>query len=460
MVASISEFQIHLLHGYRTIRLTINDNKIVLVGENGTGKSTVANIIYYFLTCQWNKIAEYDFKEISATINNQKINVTKQQVDSFTEQKNQVYTFRRFPRSVRQRLEFLIAGQDATQLLDNKDRIKSIAAEYDFPSRVIEEYFLAKSRQDSPSDEHLKESENNIKKLINYQVLYLPTYRRIEQDLKTIFPELDLEVTSLYEKGYYTRRKQQSYVELIEFGMEDVEATISNKMEELKDNLRNSLNNLTGTYLRDVIRETYQTVDINQLKELDESTIDYIFGRIDEKVLPKQSQKSLRDFIFDIKSKKNIKSDRKKVIAHFLLKLIDLQHSQNSKEQDVRNFVEVCNEYLVGKKIVYDYTNFQIVINLNRETENYEQLEMRMLSSGEKQIVSLFSHIHLSEITGYFVIIDEPELSLSVPWQKRFLPDIIKNVHCNGLVAVTHSPFIFQDNELNDYTHNLEEFVE
>jgi excinuclease UvrABC ATPase subunit len=267
-----------------------------------------------------------------------------------------------------------------------------------------------------------------------------------------------LEKSFSYEEAYI-KRKQQSYVELIEFGMEDVEITISNKMEELKDNLRTNLNNLTGSYLRDVIRETYQNVDINQLKELDESTTDYIFGRIDEKALPKQIQKNLRDFIIDVRTKKNIKSDRKKVIAHFLLKLIDLQHSQNSKEQDVRSFVEVCNEYLVGKKIFYDYTNFQIVINSSEEN-NHEKLQMRMLSSGEKQIISLFSHIYLSGITGYFLIIDEPELSLSVPWQKRFLPDIINNKHCNGLVAVTHSPFIFQDNELNKYTYNLEQFVE
>ncbi|WP_375470149.1 AAA family ATPase [uncultured Nostoc sp.] len=97
---------------------------------------------------------------------------------------------------------------------------------------------------------------------------------------------------------------------------------------------------------------------------------------------------------------------------------------------------------------------------MQTKDEINDKLEMRILSSGEKQIVSLFSHIYLSEITGYFVIIDEPELSLSVPWQKRFLPDIIENSRCNGLVAVTHSPFIFQNNVLDNYTHNLEEFVE
>jgi hypothetical protein len=42
-------------------------------------------------------------------------------------------------------------------------------------------------------------------------------------------------------------------------------------------------------------------------------------------------------------------------------------------------------------------------------------LAMRTLSSGEKQIVSLFSHLYLSGQQLFFVIIDEPELSLSVP---------------------------------------------
>jgi hypothetical protein len=56
------------------------------------------------------------------------------------------------------------------------------------------------------------------------------------------------------------------------------------------------------------------------------------------------------------------------------------------------------------------------------------------------------------------VLIDEPELSLSVPWQKRFLVDIINGDFCAGLVAVTHSPFIY-DNKLKPYAHSLGEFA-
>ncbi len=106
----------------------------------------------------------------------------------------------------------------------------------------------------------------------------------------------------------------------------------------------------------------------------------------------------------------------------------------------------------------FDNINFNITINLEAAKSGKKEIKMKMLSSGEKQIVSLFSQIYLSGINSYFVIIDEPELSLSVPWQKRFLPDILQTGRCNGLVAVTHSPFIFM-NELDPYTHALTEFV-
>lgn len=87
-----------------------------------------------------------------------------------------------------------------------------------------------------------------------------------------------------------------------------------------------------------------------------------------------------------------------------------------------------------------------------------EQIELKDLSSGEKQIVSLFSHLFLSQQKKFFLIIDEPELSLSVPWQKKFIVDVIKNPYCTGLLSVTHSPFIFAENDLDNYAHSLNEF--
>ena len=82
---------------------------------------------------------------------------------------------------------------------------------------------------------------------------------------------------------------------------------------------------------------------------------------------------------------------------------------------------------------------------------------LSQLSSGEKQLFILLVEAVLMNRRTVISITDEPELSLSVKWQKQFLEDIYKSDYCKGLFAVTHSPFIF-DNELDKYAHGLDEF--
>jgi hypothetical protein len=151
------------------------------------------------------------------------------------------------------------------------------------------------------------------------------------------------------------------------------------------------------------------------------------------------------------------------VIAHFLTKLLELYTEQEASERNVREFVKVCNEYLGGKELVYDNIKYTIFLRQQYdlgEQSNFEDkvLQLQNLSSGEKQIVSLFSHVYLSGAKSFFVIIDEPELSLSVPWQRKFLPDIVRSGLSNGMVAVSHSPFVW-DNALEPYVRSLAEFT-
>jgi len=187
-----------------------------------------------------------------------------------------------------------------------------------------------------------------------------------------------------------------------------------------------------------------------------------MFARIDDATLPVQDKERLKEKVKDMAGRQQIEP-QDRVIAHFLTKLIELYTEQQSNEKDVREFVRVCNEYLVGKQIVFDNTKYNIFIRLSPDVgEQFDldekPLELKSLSSGEKQIVSLFSHIYLSGQKSFFVVIDEPELSLSVPWQRRFLPDILKSQMCTGLVSVTHSPFIWE-NELETYVRSISEFT-
>ena len=77
------------------------------------------------------------------------------------------------------------------------------------------------------------------------------------------------------------------------------------------------------------------------------------------------------------------------------------------------------------------------------------EIDLDELSSGEKQVISLLAGLYLYPQKS-IVLIDEPELSLSIDWQKRLLPDLLSAPYCSQLLAITHSPFIF-DNELDPY---------
>jgi len=86
-------------------------------------------------------------------------------------------------------------------------------------------------------------------------------------------------------------------------------------------------------------------------------------------------------------------------------------------------------------------------------------LPLKKLSSGEKQIISIFSRIYLSDDDQRFIVLfDEPELSLSITWQQKLLPHIMDSKKCDFLLAVTHSPFI-SDNVLDSFTIGLNEFI-
>ena len=54
------------------------------------------------------------------------------------------------------------------------------------------------------------------------------------------------------------------------------------------------------------------------------------------------------------------------------------------------------------------------------------------MSSGEKQIVSLFARLYLTGKDDYVILFDEPELSLSIKWQEKLLKDILDTKNANS----------------------------
>lgn len=451
---SITRFEIKKLHGDKNIDLNLVDNTLILVGENGAGKSTVLQLFYYLLSGQWSSMAKYQFESVCMTIEKKKYTLRYADIEKSLRSIDR-RVLARLPPPVRHRVIALLEQTEGRLVAPE---LEKICEQYGIPLHyLLHELDLFDEPSSSKKAEPLRQALAGIRQSLKAQLLYLPTYRRIEQELSLIFKGLDERELRNRGKLLTDQRKEDAFVELIEFGMKDVDDAVNETRKELDRFARESLNNLTFSYLGDIVEHKYTTVDLKKIKSATPETVENILNRIQEPILSSANKQHLREIIDGVKTDGD-QNEHAQVICHYFTKLMAFHEELEAKEAKIVNFCRVCNDYMVGKEFKYDTSNFQFTIRPKGADDVSSEIKLHHLSSGEKQIVSLFSHLYLSGGKKYFVLIDEPELSLSVPWQRKFLLDIRNANFCTGLVAVTHSPFIYE-NELKKYAHGLGEFV-
>lgn len=456
MTSTLERFKVVHLHDRKTIDVSISDNTLVLVGENGSGKTTFLRILFHFLSGRWIALASFHFESIIATIDGKEYEIAHEKIT-----KNLKGIDRRMlsalPINLRRRVMELIGRGDFDRVAIELQRAEG---RYPIPPELLPtlarqlDFFEGFPRG---LDKELREMIRHIQGAINAQVLYLPTYRRIERELGSIFEGVDPDDFRRQRNRIRSLESEEAYIELVEFGMKDVQHAVDRTLGRLKDFARENLNNLTLGYLGDVVNQEYQNVKMKQIADVSDDTVRSVLDRIDDSILRQEHKRHLYSVIDSARSD-DAPSEHQKIIYHYFLKLLTFQKELNENEKQMSAFCELCSEYIVDKRFVYDSSTFSFSIVPTDVPGSDRTIELRDLSSGEKQIVSLFSHLYLSGQKNFFVLIDEPELSLSVPWQRRFLPDISRGAFCQGLVAVTHSPFIY-DNDLRRYTHAIGEFV-
>lgn len=456
----LEQFKISKLYGNKTITVSIKDNTLVLVGENGSGKTTFLRILLNFLSRQWSELMHFPFEEINAIINGNEYQIFYKDLITVYREENRQEFSRRLPSPINRKFMELVHMED----LDNiAYELEKLSNNYGIPEKILSqefEFFSSQKNKFSDNGQKVKvEKELRVKmdKIhdeMQTKILYLPTYRRIERELSSIFKGIDTDDF----RRISSRRKELGdvYIELVEFGMKDVQLAVDRTLETLKETARENLNNLTLKYLGDVVNQEYKNVGIQEIAEVSVEDAKAILDRIDDNILTKEHKKHLFDIISAPSG--NVPTEHEQIIYHYFLKLLRFQESLQDKEKQISSFCNLCSEYIQDKKFVYDSTKFNFSIVPINPIKEGDTLDFSDLSSGEKQIVSLFSHLYLSKHQNFFVLIDEPELSISVPWQRRFLTDIRNGEFCKGLIAVTHSPFIYQ-NELRPYTHSLGEFI-
>jgi predicted ATPase len=458
--------------------IKFKDNKLIFVGENGLGKTTIMSILCYALTSQFEELKEYIFDEIIIKINKNVIKIKKEKLLSKKEEDNDM-AFQRFY------IEMVENNRFGGMVVEYRNRMPyevfvaiARAVFYDDKYALNRNYYF---RYGSP--EMVQDCINAMKKFKNYYrhiyeptqrdsktrnnyctevsellkkeigdtiFLHLPTYRRIEYSPNKIFED----------KIKFKEYSIDNYELYVAFGMADIESAFDEMSEDLKKSFDTNIKKIQQDFAFDVLNSDYDNVNElrQRIKYLNSYEIDKVIATLNRDEL---FNKQLKDSILSLKNVEKVSSidTRQKLHGLFFVKILDFI---DELDNNARFFTSVCNKYLVNKELSFDDKEFKLNIELNNEfEEDNKRIELSSLSSGEKQVVSLFCKLYLQNNgKKYFVIIDEPELSISVGWQKMFLKDVVDSPTCVGLFAVTHSPFIFDRNGLEEYTFDLDEMKE
>ena len=423
----IKKIKINGLHGYFQYDINLNEDISLLYGKNGSGKTTVLNLIEFIIGGEFYKLRDITFKDVIITTTDNKIlklsNVNNIIDVNFLNENDQI------------RLEDL-------NKYFSEERYRGNGFN---KLQFIRDYPIIKIIRDS------------------FDYIYLPLDRISNSRL--INNEQYTKPSRIIHKQFYRYHSKDASMDIVKYLVDLQMRYVNDQIRELNEKFRNDVLEtmfvLTGQkfdfhQLIAYFRNENVLNELNILKEkyialLREFNIINDSNNEDAKKYSDYFERLLND-VEELNSEKN--KDRgihAKFVATYneiekIKKITQLASESEKMKRNARKlidqFIEVVNNFLLdgedGKniKITNDGTVYFETAYTN------DKIDITYLSSGEKQLVNLLAHfiVKASDLKNGIFVADEPELSLHLNWQKMFIQQLH---HINPkiqLIFATHSP--------------------
>ena len=428
--------QVEKLYGhYNYDNIVFNSDVTFLYGLNGCGKTTILNITEAIITGQIYKLFDYDFKKIILQYA-PKNNVNDIQEIVIVREDNQLLiTFERQENTIEINAEIIKESRGRDR---GFEKARYYFNRYDFLTK--------------------------IKRIFNY--VYLPLNR------SSVVYDFDND-----DSMYFYRKNRAFYVDdsfeepvnkdlamvqierLIEESCRRINSQISYISDRFRNNILKSLLDVNEQYtdsnnlLNEIIS---QQANFNSIKQTKTA---YIKILKELSLINKDEEIHFAEFFDEICE--DISKNKDKISVTTLLKMNEVikikkivslaeetEKQKASIRKPIEKFIETMNDFINTGEDEKEIKISSMGHVYFTTKYNKKPISIQYLSSGEKQLITFFANLIFkvkSSTSGIFVV-DEPELSLHLSWQKIFVEKTLEINRNIQLIFATHAPEIIGKN--------------
>jgi predicted ATPase len=436
-----------VIEGFRgdyTIDVELHEDVNFFVGRNGTGKTTLINIIASMVQCKFAALFGLPFKSAKIYFSDPiqaspPINVTVEKSNSPD--------------------------------IDNRMRMKIVGED----SEISGNFYIADGGRIVLSEDEVKRiSRADQRSFFDSDITWRSTKsgRQVQRWAGSSLPD---RLRSLVDASWLSINRAE--IGSRDIGERGYETTIDQKLKQIYNDIpryfslldaraNSEFRKFQETYFLSLLFDDSLSAAIQQVKDLpvdaDREALKNIFQSLllSPKVFGEKLAAHFSQFDQAKKAFQNYEehgkmlSDDHRILIDTLRihKVVEKWHEyQKSREQiylPKTRFSDILTGVYLDKDVIINERNAP-AIKLRRDIES--SISLHELSSGEKQLFIILGECLLQEGKPWVYIADEPELSLHMEWQLELVSSLRQINQAGQIIFATHSPEILGGYSNNDF---------
>lgn len=436
----LNKIAVKSLFGIFDHEIPLNDNGItIVIGENGLGKTVILEAVYaffkedyrFFCDLEFSKFVFYfednEYWDVTKTSNNSQftLNVNRRYIDKDTKTK-----------------PIKIAELDLNEKSSKRHQNRDLILNYEMAKHRA---LLLNDNRRRHLDEYINSEEYALSRYLSDTHVQRLLFNSDDKTLPKWFSE---KIKAIKVNLIETQRT----ITAKERGSDAYINTVLKCSKELTEQI-----SIVEKSSSETTTELDSTYPNRLLQKIKQKTVDS-FDELNTALLKLDERRKVISSIGLIESTHDSDllqiTENQQDLINALKLYIDDSHKKLKPFDEISNkislFLQIVNKRFKHKTLAINKNNgfvFRSTVKIGKDGQ-LEEISPLKLSSGEQNELILFYELIFKSSPGDLILIDEPELSLHISWQNKFINDLkeVTSINRVSIIIATHSPDIIDEN--------------